>query len=1077
MHAELPRNVKPLDVYVQQSSSFPSELDGAVECRRGNCLPFTKDFSTNMKRIIPFVLFFFFVLPGAEGWGKGLTVVLAPPGTLRDFQGIEIPASCRASWGFFNTQLGEEEPGRIRRILFSGNWDESPDRILDLLRARGVEVESVTIPSGSASDSPLDSPAESLNMIPAGGKEGAWVRVVDCSGAGLDQARTDSLSKNPLFPQVVKVAARRMKPGDALILFSPSPPIPLFEKGLSLSPILFLRSSEDATEKDFSISMGRLQGGGEVAAAEEEMLLTSNTTRIKGIVGHWDFPPTLLAFFHLQRERALLGSPISFTPVPFNPLHPGLKGKGFPYLQHLERRVTRHNQVRRPFLIVLSLITGGVLLGSSFLPVPKPLLSLMAGLPISFLLPSFLDPPISLVAGMVAALLLWAVITRLKGSPLFSLLLVTVLILLLDGLFGFPLSRLSLLSYTLKDGVRYYGIGNEFLGIFLGSGVLASSLWLERKWHSSWLLLISLVSLVVISSPFLGANVGGGILLVFLFFFFLTGRAGKGNLTRRILWLLLPSLSFVILLGIFDLSLGVERQAHFGRVLRMAREGGGGIFGEVLLRKFLLNWELAFSADGLFLIFFLLTFFLAYYLKLRKIWRVRLSDLSFLGVDACLAGMILSFFVKDTALVTCAMIFPYLVPFLAESGCLPLGRGTGAEKVTGERSGGEQASYGNGGRSPQTRTLLFLVRPARGGQRSHLLSLISHLDPQQWEWIVCAPEGFPIPPSLLGKGEIRFYPAFMADLSLAWLLVQLLHGRRVDLLHLHGHRTVLACLLAFLLTPLPPLVVTVHNPPLSPFPLSSQMVRLFYRLLSRKIRFLCSVSGSLAREWGKLFPQEKISLIPQAINCVARELPEEELERQKQAMRQSWDLPPDAFLVGFLGRVEAEKGVETIIKAAKILKDHPEGRGIAFLLAGEGSLRERITRGVSESGLQNRVKWVGWQESSSFLPLLDLLLLPSLREGMPVALLEAMSLGVPVIASKISGVVEIVREMETGILIPPGDAAALAEKILLLLSSDPMRSSLGEAGREEVRRRFPPGALSLKMQEIYERAFKTEEKN
>jgi glycosyltransferase involved in cell wall biosynthesis len=154
----------------------------------------------------------------------------------------------------------------------------------------------------------------------------------------------------------------------------------------------------------------------------------------------------------------------------------------------------------------------------------------------------------------------------------------------------------------------------------------------------------------------------------------------------------------------------------------------------------------------------------------------------------------------------------------------------------------------------------------------------------------------------------------------------------------------------------------------------------------------------------------------------------------------------------FVGRLAAVKGVLVLLDAlVKARTAHPDLR---LVLVGDGPERPRIVARVAELGLQACVEFAGYRTQDEVANLLagaDAFVLPSFAEGVPVVLMEAMASGLPVIATRVAGVPELVTDGETGLLVPPGDTASLARAIVDLLDTPPhRRAAMGEAGRAKV---------------------------
>ncbi len=172
----------------------------------------------------------------------------------------------------------------------------------------------------------------------------------------------------------------------------------------------------------------------------------------------------------------------------------------------------------------------------------------------------------------------------------------------------------------------------------------------------------------------------------------------------------------------------------------------------------------------------------------------------------------------------------------------------------------------------------------------------------------------------------------------------------------------------------------------------------------------------------------------------------------------------------FFGEIARHKGVFELARAfARVADELPELR---LIYAGTGSGVEETRRLVEQFGLGGRVEFTGWlqaQRKRATLAGATMFVLPSFVEGMPMALLEAMSFGLPVIATPVGGVPEIVTHERDGLLVPSGDIDALAAAITRLTSDPELRERLGRAARETVARRFSLDAAVEQLLGIYGR--------
>ena len=169
------------------------------------------------------------------------------------------------------------------------------------------------------------------------------------------------------------------------------------------------------------------------------------------------------------------------------------------------------------------------------------------------------------------------------------------------------------------------------------------------------------------------------------------------------------------------------------------------------------------------------------------------------------------------------------------------------------------------------------------------------------------------------------------------------------------------------------------------------------------------------------------------------------------AVRARHGIPATAPLLGTVGRLDAQKGNTHLIAALPaVLARHPE---VHLLVVGEGELLDAHRAQAYQLGLSHRVVFAGF---SSEIPLLqsamDLQVFPSLFEGTPLTLFEAMSMARPIVSTWVDGLGEVLRHEETGLLVPPADPAALAEALCRLLDDPPLAARLAARAQAESRR-------------------------
>lgn len=268
-------------------------------------------------------------------------------------------------------------------------------------------------------------------------------------------------------------------------------------------------------------------------------------------------------------------------------------------------------------------------------------------------------------------------------------------------------------------------------------------------------------------------------------------------------------------------------------------------------------------------------------------------------------------------------------------------------------------------------------------------------------------------------------------------LAGVLREANADIAHVHGIGPLLTMQAVGLIRPVPPIVFTCH---FSRVP-QAGVRRLVTAAALRRAAAIVAVSGAAADVMVRSYfvPPARMRLIPNGVN----------------ADRLAPTTKPDRVpaTVGFCGVFRPEKQVENLVRAMAIVRQHEPGARL--LLVGDGPSRESCVETARHLLLSAGVDFVGSQQDvRPWLDRMDIFVLPSRAEAMPVALLEAMAMGRAVLASRVGGVPEIVDDGSTGLLAPPDDVAHQAKMMLQLIRDPDLRVRLGNAARAAVVGRF-----------------------
>ncbi len=328
-------------------------------------------------------------------------------------------------------------------------------------------------------------------------------------------------------------------------------------------------------------------------------------------------------------------------------------------------------------------------------------------------------------------------------------------------------------------------------------------------------------------------------------------------------------------------------------------------------------------------------------------------------------------------------------------------------------------------------------------------------------------------------------------------LVGVLRSAGADVLCCHGYKAGLLGLVAARRIGIPAIAVSRG------WTGENFKVRIYEALDRRVLRWMdkvvCVSEGQAAKVRKAGVREDKITVIHNAIRPERFENPDpayrEQLRRMFGAEKRSvvsgqWSEQegPD-IIVGAAGRLSPEKGFGVLIDAAaEVLKSSrhtpcaaPTSHAprpsplaplpsIGFVLFGDGPLRESLARQIETHGLKGKFILAGFRSDlDQFLPHLDLMVLPSFSEGLPNVALESLAAGVPVVATAVGGTPEAIEDGLTGYLVPPGDAAALAERIARALSDREGSARLSIHGRDRAGKRFSFVAQAGLYQEMFER--------
>jgi len=232
-----------------------------------------------------------------------------------------------------------------------------------------------------------------------------------------------------------------------------------------------------------------------------------------------------------------------------------------------------------------------------------------------------------------------------------------------------------------------------------------------------------------------------------------------------------------------------------------------------------------------------------------------------------------------------------------------------------------------------------------------------------------------------------------------------------------------------------------------------------------------AVADALARATGA---RERITVIPSGVDCAHFRPPSAD---ERAQARSALGLGDADLVVGAVGVLEPRKGHRYLVEAMALLgrgsAAAPQQRVVA-IIAGGGSLRDPLATEIRRLGLSDAVRMLGpVDDARAILWALDVFAMPSLSEGLGVALLEAMGCGLPAVASRVGGIVDTVDDGRTGMLVAPGDARALAGALAHLSAEPAARIAMGAAARAMAVERFSMASMARRTVELYRACLQT----
>ena len=368
------------------------------------------------------------------------------------------------------------------------------------------------------------------------------------------------------------------------------------------------------------------------------------------------------------------------------------------------------------------------------------------------------------------------------------------------------------------------------------------------------------------------------------------------------------------------------------------------------------------------------------------------------------------------------------------------------------------------------RVLLVITTSDVGGSESFLALLSAGLDRRRFAPTVCSL----CPPGRTGERiaaagtpvvTLGMSPRARIDelVAAAFRLAGLIDRLQIDLVQALLYRANMLAALAGRLARRRVIVVAGQR---SLAPMTGRLAAFGVRCTRRLTRATVAVSEAVQAE---LVLREGVD--PSRVTVIGNGVDGERFRPGgRGAARRSLGIAEDAVVAGGVGRLDDAKGFEYLLQAAA--EARANGARCRVLLTGDGPARPALEAEARRLGLGEAVRFLGRREDpENIYPALDVFVLPSLREGSPNVLLEAMACGVAAIASRVGGVPELIEDEVDALLVPPAEATALAAALQRLVADPSLRRRLGRAARRRVERDLTVERMVERHEALYERLF------
>jgi glycosyltransferase involved in cell wall biosynthesis len=364
--------------------------------------------------------------------------------------------------------------------------------------------------------------------------------------------------------------------------------------------------------------------------------------------------------------------------------------------------------------------------------------------------------------------------------------------------------------------------------------------------------------------------------------------------------------------------------------------------------------------------------------------------------------------------------------------------------------------------------LMLLMNESIGGTATYLLTLIKHIDQNRFNiQIVCNNDEFCNLFKMEGITAHRLEKAGRGRyLKAIRCITNLIRENDIDILNIHDGGAVsfigrIAALITGKIT-----ISTIHI-----YAGEWGKRRLWFVL---KEKFFEYITRSLVKKYIAVSNARKEELIRKGINESKISVIQNGVDyglfcnaRNKGYFRKEFSINKPDTIIALIGHLGVEKGHIFFLESAKIILEN--NHAISFIIVGDGYMMDELIHKTREIGIEEHVIFTGFRnDMPNIMSSIDILVLPSINEGMPMVILEAMSASKPVVATNVGGIPEMIVDGKTGYLVPPCDVNRLAEAVIRLLNDPEKLKDFGNEGLKRVMMCFSANQMASKTQDLFE---------